>query len=160
MVEPGGQAPEFAATVVDTEISPFEMSDVLGDGPLVLAFFPAAFSDTCTDELSAFRNDIDQFGDLGATVIGASTDLPHALREYRSQYDLPFDLISDPDHAAIKAYDVVDSGFRDRYGVRTVAQRAVFVIDAGQTIRYRWLADHPGQEPPYDAVAQAVAELD
>ncbi len=85
MVEPGSQAPEFAATIMDTEIIPFRLSDALGDGSVVLAGSPAAFSNTCSDEMSAFRNDIDQFAELGATVIDASTDLPHTLREYRSQ---------------------------------------------------------------------------
>ena len=159
MAEPGSQPPEFAATIVDTEITPFHLSDALGDGPVVLVFFTAAFSNTCTDEISPFRNDIDRVAEPGVTVIGASTDLPRTLREYRSQYGLPFNLISDPDHEAIETCDITNSDFQDHYGVQTVAQRAGFVIDADRIIWYRWLADRSEQEPPYDAVAGGVADL-
>jgi peroxiredoxin len=46
----------------------------------------------------------------------------------------------------------------DRYGVDTVARRAVFVIDTGGVVGFRWLADNPGQEPDYAAVAAAVSD--
>jgi peroxiredoxin len=46
----------------------------------------------------------------------------------------------------------------DRYGVDTVARRAVFVIDATGVVGFRWLADNPGQEPDYGAVAEAVGD--
>lgn len=153
MTAVGDDAPEFAGSLVDDDIEPFELADHLGDGPVVLAFFPAAFSNTCTDEMEAFR---DEFGRDDATLFGVSTDLPHALAAYRTQYDLPFALVADPDHRAIEAYDVVEDF--EHYGVETVAQRAVFVIDADGTVTYRWLADHAGQEPDYDALADAVAE--
>jgi len=147
----GDTAPTFTASVVDGDIEPFDLSDHIGDRPVVLAFFPAAFSNTCTDEMEAFR---DEFDRSDCTLFGVSTDLPHALGEYRSQYDLPFALVADPDHRAIEAYDVIESF--DHYGVDTVAQRAVFVIDADGVVTYRWLADNAGQEPDYDAVADAI----
>ena len=153
MTAVGDDAPEFTASIVDDEMEPFRLADHLGDGPVVLAFFPAAFSNTCTDEMEAFR---DEFDRDGCTLFGVSTDLPHALSAYRSQYDLPFALVADTEHRGIEAYDVIESF--DRYGVDTVAQRAVFVIDADGVVTYRWLAENAGQEPDYDAVAAAVAE--
>ncbi len=147
----GDDAPTFTASLVTDEIEPFDLADHLGDGPVVLAFFPAAFSNTCTDEMEALRDGFDR---TGCTLFGVSTDLPHALAAYRSQYDLPFALVADPAHRAIEAYDVVESF--DHYGVDTVAQRAVFVIDADGVVTYRWLADNAGQEPDYDALAEAV----
>lgn len=153
MTEVGDDAPDFAGSLVDDDIEPFGLADHLGDGPVVLAFFPAAFSNTCTDEMEAFRDEFDR-GDC--TLFGVSTDLPHALAAYRAQYELPFALVSDSEHRAIEAYDVVESF--EGYGVDTVAQRAVFVIDGDGTVTYRWLADNAGQEPDYDAVADAVAD--
>jgi peroxiredoxin len=153
MTAVGDDAPEFTASIVDDEMEPFRLADHLGDGPVVLAFFPAAFSNTCTDEMEAFR---DEFDRDDCTLFGVSTDLPHALSAYRSQYDLPFALVADTEHRGIEAYDVIESF--DRYGVDTVAQRAVFVIDADGVVTYRWLAENAGQEPDYDAVAAAVAE--
>ena len=153
MAEVGDDAPSFAATLVTDDIEPFTLRDHLEAGPVVLAFFPAAFSRTCTDEMRTLRDDLDEFPTT-VTVFGISTDLPHALHAYREEYDLPFGLVADPDHEAIKTYDVVESF--DRYGVDTVARRAVFVIDAEGVVRFRWLADNPGQEPDYAAVAAAA----
>lgn len=152
MTDVGDDAPDFSGSLVNGDIEPFELAEHLEDGPVVLAFFPAAFSNTCTDEMEAFR---DEFDRDDCTLFGVSTDLPHALAAYRTQYELPFALVADPDHRAIEAYDVVESF--EHYGVDTVAQRAVFVIDDG-VVTYRWLAEHAGQEPDYDALAEAVAE--
>lgn len=153
MTDVGDDAPSFDASIVDGDIEPFELSDYIGDEPVVLAFFPAAFSNTCTDEMEAFR---DEFDRDGCTLFGVSTDLPHALEAYRVQYDLPFALVGDPDHRAIETYDVIEEF--ERYGIDTVAQRAIFVIDAGGVVTYRWLAEHSGQEPDYDVVAEAVVD--
>jgi len=153
MTDVGDDAPTFTASLVTDEIEPFDLSDRLGDEPVVLAFFPAAFSNTCTDEMEALR---DGFERDDCTLFGVSTDLPHALAAYRTQYDLPFALVGDPDHRAIEAYDVIEDF--EHYGVETVAQRAVFVIDGDGVVTYRWLAAHSGQEPDYDALAEAVAD--
>lgn len=148
----GDTAPTFTASLVNGDIEPFDLAEHFGDEPVVLAFFPAAFSNTCTDEMAALR---DEFDRDGAALFGVSTDLPHALAAYRAQYDLPFALVGDPDHRAIEAYDVIEDF--EHYGVETVAQRAVFVIDADGVVTYRWLANTAGQEPDYDALAEAVA---
>ncbi|GAB7008488.1 redoxin domain-containing protein [Halorubrum trueperi] len=153
MADVGDDAPTFEASLVNGDIEPFDLADRLGDDPVILAFFPAAFSNTCTDEMEAFR---DEFDRDDCTLLGVSTDLPHALEAYRVQYDLPFSLVGDPDHRAIEAYDVIEDFAH--YGVNTVARRAVFVIDADGVVTYRWLADDSGQEPDYVAVAEAVAE--
>jgi peroxiredoxin len=152
MTAVGDDAPDFTGSIVRDGIEPFRLTDHLGGEPVVLAFFPAAFSNTCTDEMEAFRDEFDH-GDC--TLFGVSTDLPHALAAYRTQYELPFALVADPGHRAIEAYDVVESF--DDYGVDTVAQRAVFVIDADGAVTYRWLAEHAGREPDYDSLADAVA---
>ena len=153
MTDVGDDAPTFTASLVTDEIEPFDLSTHLGDEPVVLAFFPAAFSNTCTDEMEALRDGFDRDD---CTLFGVSTDLPHALVAYRAQYDIPFALVADPAHRAIEAYDAVESF--DRYGVDTVAQRAVFVIDGDGVVTYRWLAEHAGQEPDYDALEAAVED--
>ncbi|QAU11866.1 redoxin domain-containing protein [Halorubrum sp. BOL3-1] len=149
----GDDAPGFSGSIADDDIAPFDLGDHLGDEPVVLAFFPAAFSNTCTGEMEALRDGFDRDN---CTLFGVSTDLPHALVAYRAQYDLPFALVGDPDHNAIEAYDAVEEF--EGYGVETVAQRAVFVIDADGTVTYRWLADDARQEPDYDALDEAVAD--
>ncbi|MFC5134835.1 MULTISPECIES: redoxin domain-containing protein [Haloferacaceae] len=153
MVDVGDDAPDFTASLVTDDMEPFRLSDHLGDDPVVLAFFPAAFSNTCTDEMEALRDGFDRDD---CTLLGVSTDLPHALAAYRAQYDLPFGLVGDPDHHAIEAYDVIEDF--EHYGVETVARRAVFVIDADGTVTYRWLAERSGLEPDYAALDEAVSE--
>ena len=153
----GDDAPDFAAPRVSDETEPFRLSNRRDTGPVVLAFFPAVFSTTCTAELCTFRDELAAFTDLNATVFGISTDLPYALSRFRAEHDLGFDLVSDNDGAIIDAYDVVDEW--EDVALSGVAQRAVFVIDTAGTIRYAWRADNPGQEPEYEAVVDAVESV-
>lgn len=154
MVSVGDTAPDFSGSLADGDLSAFTLSDQIEDGPIVLAFFPAAFSSTCTDEFCHFRDNLSMFSSVDATVLGISTDLPFALEEFRTDLELPFGLVSDTDGDAVAAYGV-RTAFQE-IGVPTVAQRAVFVIDEHGTITYAWVADDTGMEPPYDDVASAV----
>jgi len=146
MVFSGDQVPDFTAPLVsDGDTVATTLSDHLGSGPVVLAFFPAAFSSTCTVELCTFRDDLAQFEGLGATVFGISTDTSYALERFREVEGLTFDLISDNDGAIIEAYDLVDDESFVYKGMKGVATRSVFVVDSEGTIQYVWIADNPGQ---------------
>ena len=154
MLTVGDDAPDFAAPLAGEETEPFRLSNRTGTGPVVLAFFPAAFSSTCTTELRTFRDEQAVFAEHDARIFGLSTDLPYALSRFRETNSLEFDLVSDNDGEIIEAYDVVDDW--DHIALSNVAQRAVFVIDPGGVIRYAWRADSPGEEPEYDKVIEAV----
>ena len=158
MVTVGDQAPEFIAPLVDDETEATAFVDHLGDGPVVLAFFPAAFSSTCTEEFQTFRDELGRFDELGATVFGISTDTAYALERFREEFDLPVGLISDNNGAIIDAYDVVDDF--EHIAMWGVAQRAVFVVDSEGIVQYVWRADNPGQQPDYEAVIGAVEAVD
>ena len=156
MIEEGEEAPTFTAAVAeDGELGTFGLTDRLDEAPLVLAFFPAAFSGTCTDEMAAFDQELARFADRGATVYGISTDLPWALREFAAREDLAFGLIGDHDRTAIEAYGV-ELAF-ESLALEAVADRAVVVIDRDRTVTYTWRADEPSDEPPYDAVLDATS---
>jgi len=160
MVSTGDPAPDFTAALVsDDDTVATTFSDHLGSGPVVLAFFPAAFSSTCTAELCTFRDDLAQFEGLGATVFGISTDTSYALERFRETEGLTFDLLSDNDGSIIEAYDLVDDESFAAKGMKGVATRSVFVVDDAGTIQYAWIADNPGQEPDYEAVVEAVEGL-
>lgn len=156
MAAVGDDAPTFTASLVTDDIVPFDLADQIGDEPVVLAFFPAAFSNTCTAEMETLR---DRFDRDNCTLFGVSTDLPHALATYRRQYELPFGLVADPDNRGVTAYGVADDSF-EGYGVDTVAKRAVFVISSDGVVTYRWLADSPKAEPPYDTLSEVVTTAD
>lgn len=153
MVSAGDDAPDFTAPLANGDVEEFTLSEHL-DGPVVLAFFPAAFTNTCTTEMCTFQDEFDAFEDVGATVYGVSVDLPFALNEFRDREDLSFGFVSDHEKELIDAYDVRTSmrGFIDG-----IAERAVFVVNTDGEVTYDWVGEHLGVEPPYDEVREAVA---
>jgi len=153
MVDIGDAAPDFTVPLANGDVETFTLSEHLDDAPIVLAFFPAAFTDTCTSEMCSFRDRIANFEDIGATVYGVSVDLPYTLNEFRRQNDLSFGLLSDERRELIDAYGVASS-FQPT-DIR-VARRAVFVVDGDGTVTYRWLAENPKREPDYDDVRAAA----
>jgi peroxiredoxin len=151
----GNTAPTFTATLGTDEPEPFDLSDHLGEGPVVLAFYPAAFSPVCSNEMVAFEEHIDDIEAAGATLVGVSADSPFTVAAFADEYGLGFDLVSDMGEAAIDAYGVgLDA---PSLGLHGIANRAVFVIDDEGTVAYEWVADDPTKEPDYDAVLDAVA---
>ncbi len=154
MVESGDQAPDFTVPLADGDIEAFTLSEDLGDGPIVLAFFPGAFTGTCTNEMRTFQEDLAAYESVGASVYGVSVDTPFSLNEFRERHDLEFGLLSDHQKQVIEAYDV-GTDFSD-IGYHDVAKRAVFVIDEAGTITYKWVTDDASVEPDYDAVRDAA----
>ncbi|MFD1524720.1 redoxin domain-containing protein [Halolamina salina] len=153
----GDDAPGFTAPVADGDgITPRSLDAYLDGTPTVLAFFPAAFSGTCTEEFCTFRDRLGPLASDAATVLGISTDLPWALAEFRDAESLPFPLVADNDGVICADY-----GVRTRYerlGIDGVARRSVLVLGADGVVTYRWLADEPGNEPDYAAVEEAVRD--
>ena len=156
MVDTGETAPDFTAPLATGDIESFTLSDRLDEAPLVLAFFPGAFTSVCTTEMCEFQDRLAAFDDLDATVYGVSRDSPFTLNEFRAQNDLEFGLISDSNKEIIDDYDVrMDFSDLGYYGV---AKRAVFVVDSDQEVAYKWVSDDPGVEPDYDEVEQAARD--
>ena len=155
MVDTGDSAPDFTAPLANGDIKSLTLSDELGDAPIVLAFFPGAFTGVCTDEMCTFQDRLSGFEDIGATVYGISRDTPFSLNEFRDQNDLSFGLLSDLNKEIIDAYGI-EMDFDD-LGVYGVAKRSVFVVDADGEITYSWVSDDPGVEPDYDEVREAAA---
>jgi peroxiredoxin len=142
MLDVGDTAPKFtlpkAGGEVYNDIEEFTLSDALGEGPIVLAFFPAAFTSGCTEEMCTFRDSMHRFTDLDAQVYGVSVDLPPALNVFILEEDLTFPMLSDWNHEVIHEYGVV---LPDMYGCFEAAKRSIFVLDAEGRITYRWVED-------------------
>ncbi|WP_256686302.1 redoxin domain-containing protein [Halococcus qingdaonensis] len=154
MISNGDTAPTFSATVGTSDHEPFELDEHLGDGPVVLAFFPGAFTPPCTNEMVALQDHREEFQDAGATLLGVSADSAFSLGAFRDEYDIEFDLVSDMSREAIEAYDLeIDIEDLGLYGI---ANRAVYVLDEDGTVIYDWVADDPTNEPEYDAILDAV----
>jgi len=87
------------------------------DGPVVVYFYPRADTPGCTTEACGFRDAFGAYRDRGVTVLGISADPVEDLAEFAATYDLPFDLLSDPDGAVASAYD--------SYGTKRLGDREV-----------------------------------
>jgi peroxiredoxin len=154
MLSTGDTAPIFTATYRGSEHETFELDEHLGDGPIVLAFFPGAFTPPCSNEMVALQGRLDELEQAGATLLGISADSSFTLEAFADEYDLDFDLVSDMSGDAIAAYDLpIDLPDLGLYGA---ANRAVFVLDEDGTVTYSWVADDPTNEPDYDDLIEAV----
>ena len=149
--EVGSKAPDF--TLVNQDRAPVKLSEQIGSGKIVLAFFPGAFSGVCTKEMCTLRDSMSQIAALGAKVFGISTDTFFTLKAWGDQQKLGFPLLSDYNKEAIRAYDVVNP---DMVGLKNIARRAVVVIDTAGIIRYREVQDDARNEPDYEKLKQAL----
>lgn len=97
----GEQAPYFE--LLDEKNRTMALRDQL-DKPLIVYFFPKAETPGCTIEACDFRDSLSVLEQAGYRVIGISPDNPATLNSFREHHDLSFSLLSDPDHAVIKAW--------------------------------------------------------
>ena len=153
-VEVGAKAPDFTLPNQDREN--VTLSEKLKDGPVVLAFFPAAFSSVCQQEMCTFRDSMSELNKAKAQVLGVSTDTFFALKAWDDSQKLNFPLLSDYNKDVIRKYGVVNS---DMIGLKEIAKRAVFVIDRNGVVRHREVLDDARNEPNYDRVKQALASV-
>ena len=101
MLETGEGAPDFTLTADDGTMA--SLSDFRGK-KVVLYFYPKADTPGCTKQACAIRDVYPGIVEEDVVVIGLSPDLPDALVKFREKYNLPFPLLSDPDHAVAEAY--------------------------------------------------------
>jgi peroxiredoxin len=152
--EVGDSAPTFTATFGTSDHESFDLEATLGDGPVVLAFFPGAFTPPCTNEMIALNNKLAAFREAGATVLGISADSPFSQGAFREEHGIDFDLVSDMTRTVIQSYGLeIDL---PELGLHGIANRAVFVLDKDGTITYRWIADDPTNEPDYQKLLTAT----
>lgn len=156
MVSVGETAPTFTATYRGTDHETFDLEDHLGDGPVVLAFFPGAFTPPCTNEMIGIQERLDKFEEEGATIFGISADSAFSQGAFADEYGLKFDLVSDMAGEAINAYGL--SLDIPELGLHGVANRAVFVLDEDGKVTYTWIADDPTNEPDYDSLIETVRQ--
>ncbi len=146
----GSTAPDF--TLPDQERQPVTLSAFRGR-PVVLAFFPAAFSSVCTTELCTFRDRLAALNQSRAQVFGISVDTFFTLKAFHGAQGLTFPLLSDFNKQVIRDYDVYNP---DMIGLHGVAKRAVFVLDGGGIVRHREVLEDARNEPDYEKAMAAI----
>lgn len=125
MLEKGTKAPEF--TLSDKDGNLVSLSDFAGK-KVVLYFYPKDNTPGCTKQACAFAANFEKFRELDVAVIGISKDSAASHQKFADKYNLPFILLSDPDLAAIQAYDVWKE--KKLYGkVSMGVVRTTYIID-------------------------------
>ena len=146
----GSKAPDFTLTNQDRE--PITLSTLQGK-PVVLAFFPAAFSSVCAKEMCTFRDSMGQLGKANAQVFGISVDTFFTLKAFQDQQKLTFPLLSDFNKTVIQDYGVFNP---DMIGLKGIAKRAVFVIDKDGIVLHAEVLEDARNEPHYAKVFAAL----
>ena len=145
----GEQAPDF--TLPSTSGQKVTLSALRGS-PVLLAFFPLAFSGTCTAELCEMRDHRDQFLGRGVTVLPISVDHTYSLKEYKAKYNMQADLLSDFRRDVSRRYGVL---IEDRY----YSNRAYFLIDAAGVIRWEHVEENPSNRRTDAEIFAAIDRL-
>ena len=149
-LKPGDPAPVFSApaTLGGKEFT-FSLADALRHGPVVLYFYPAAFTKGCTEEAHDFAEAMPRFRQLGATVIGVSGDSIQTLDRFSvSECGRSFPVAADPHRAVMTRYDAV------MIPLTGYASRTSYVITPDARILYVYGAMVPDQH-----VANTLAAL-
>ncbi len=153
-LEVGNEAPDF--TLLEAPGKSVTLSEEVQQGPVVLVFYPADFTSVCQEELCRFRDSLADYNSMGANVLGISVDGIFSHKAFKEANGIEYPLLSDWDKTVIKDYDIVHEDF---VGMKEVAKRSVFVVDADMTIVFAWVSEDPGKLPPFDDVKMAVTKL-
>lgn len=151
MVEIGQPAPDFS--LYDSDKNKITLSGLKGQKVLLL-FFPAAFTGTCTKELCSVRDDISVYNDANATVFGISVDSVYSLAKYKVEQKLNFSLLSDFNKEVSTAYDCLYRTFS--YEMKGVAKRSAFVIDGSGIVRYAEVLENATDIPDFRLIQRTL----
>jgi peroxiredoxin Q/BCP len=138
-LKPGDPAPDFSAqaSLAGKEFG-FSLQDALKKGPVVVYFYPSAYTQGCDIEAHTFAQDKEKFDSAGATIIGVSADSIARLNQFSADPDYcagKFPVASDPDHKISTSYNLTAAaaraGMKDVRGVaidHDFVERTTFVI--------------------------------
>lgn len=153
-VQVGQQAPDFKLFNTDKKL--VHLAEFKGRN-VVLLFFPLAFTSVCTKELCSTRDELSFYNDTNAVVFGISIDSVFALKKFKEELNLNFDLLSDFNKEAAIAYDsLYESFFLDMKGV---TKRSAFVIDKTGVIQYAEILEDAGNVPDFSAIKNCLERI-
>jgi peroxiredoxin len=146
----GDRAPEFSLPDQDKQV--VSLAELRG-APVLLVFYPFAFSGLSTAELCRLRDELADYTDAGVRVLAISTDPVFSLKAFREKEGFEFPLLSDfwPHGSTAQTYGV----FNEKAGM---ALRATFLLDAGGVVRFAQV-NNPGDVREQTEWKAAVAQL-
>ncbi len=131
----GTHAPDFSLPNEKGET--VSLADFAGEKYVILFFYPKDATPGCTLEAQSFKESHTDFGKVNAVILGVSPDGAESHTKFSNKYDLPFSLLSDPDHEVSEKYGVwkLKKSFGKEYmGI----ERSTFLIDPTGTIVKEW----------------------
>ncbi|WGK93613.1 MULTISPECIES: peroxiredoxin [Flavobacterium] len=151
-IQVGDVVPQFSA--VDAQGNLFDSASVIGKKTVVLYFYPKDNTPGCTAQACSFRDQYEDFLDLGAEVIGISSDGLASHQKFTAQYQLPFLLLSDTDKKIRKLFGVPTAFFGLLPG------RVTYVIDAKGVVQMVFNSMLAGQHIPkaLEAIKKIVTQ--
>jgi peroxiredoxin len=132
----GDAAPDF--TLPSTSGADLVLSGLRGTRNVLLAFFPLAFTSTCTAEVCAFSEDFDKFARANTTVLPISVDSLPTLKEFKAKYKMKVDFLADFRRQVSRAYGVLNDA-------KFYSNRAYFLIDRTGLVRWAHIETDNGQ---------------
>ncbi len=134
----------MAAPVIGKRVPDFSGDSTAGrwqlkhaGGPLVLYFYPRDNTSGCTREGEAFRDLAAEFRKAKTVIVGVSPDSVASHEKFKQKYRFPFELLSDPEQAVCKLFDVIKE--KSMYGKKYMGvERSTFLIDAKGVLRHEW----------------------
>jgi peroxiredoxin Q/BCP len=152
MLKVGDSVPQFSA--IDSKGQPFNSSSLIGKKTIVIYFYPKDNTPGCTAQACSFRDQYEDFLDLGAEVIGISSDSLASHQKFTAQYRLPFLLLTDTGNKIRKLFGV-PAAF-----LGMLPGRVTYVIDTNGVVQYVFNSMLAGQHLPkaLAAVKKIVAQ--
>ncbi len=148
--EVGQEAPDFKLKGPGGAF--YTLSEYRGERPVVLVFYPLAFSPVCSHQLPDLQSHIHRFEAVGAQVFGISVDSHYANAAFADSLGLTFPLLSDWKHEASRAYGMLvpEAG---------LSGRALFVIGKDGRLLHREISENMGDLAHVPSVERALAAL-
>ncbi|WP_227134455.1 thioredoxin-dependent thiol peroxidase [Halorubellus salinus] len=154
MLEPGADAPDFELQNQDGE--PVALSSYAGQR-VVVYFYPRANTEGCTVEACSFRDRWDDYGERDVAVLGVSDDDVDDLAEFANDYDLPFELLSDPEGEVSLLYE--SYGEKEMFGnTFDGVFRNTYVVGADGTVELAYEGVDP--EEHADEILADIDDLE
>ena len=150
----GDKAPNFK--LYNSDKQEVSLSDYAGKNVVIL-FFPLAFTGVCTAELCEMRDNMATYAKLNAEILAISVDSLFTLEKFKTEQNLPFNLLSDFNKEVSSAYGSLYENFV--LGMKGVSKRSAFVVDAVGMIQYAEVLESAGDIPNFTAVQAALAGL-
>jgi peroxiredoxin len=150
-LQPGDKAPDF--TLYNSEKQEVSLHDFNGK-PVVLLFFPQAFTGTCTRELCGVRDDLYDFRNINAEVLAISVDSVYTLAKWKEMENFNFHLLSDFNKEVSRLYGTIYEDWN--FGMKGVSKRSVFVIDGDGIIRHAEILEKAGDMPRMEAIQERL----